>query len=332
MMSQRNLSYPTILDVIGNTPLVKLQGLVKNPLVTILLKLEFLNPAGSIKDRIVFHIIDQAEKAGLLRPGGTIIESTSGNTGAAAAMIGAIRGYHVILTMPDKVSIEKQNVLKAYGAEVIITPTSASPDSPEHYVNKAKKIAQEMPNSFRIDQYDNARNPEAHYLYTGPEIWEQTDGNVDYLVASASTGGSITGIGRFLKEKNSGIRVVMPDPIGSIYYQYAKTKNPSLRGSCSYFLEGIGEDHLPRAVDFSYIDEVVQVPDRDAFQMARKLAQQEGILAGGSTGANVWASIEISKQATKPITIVTLAPDLGVKYLSKCFDDNWMKQHDFLEA
>ena len=213
-----------ILDTIGRTPLVKLQHLNPNPLVTILLKMESMNPSGSVKDRIVKHIIDDAEKRGLLKPGGTIIEATSGNTGAAAAMLAAIRGYQAILVMPDKVSQEKQNALKAFGAQIVITPTAAAHDSPEHYVNVAKKLAAETPNSYRLDQYDNPKNPEAHYLTTGPEIWNQTLGKIDYFVASGSTGGTITGVGRYLKEQNPKIRTVMPDPIGSIYYEYFKTK------------------------------------------------------------------------------------------------------------
>lgn len=324
------MHYPTILDTIGNTPLVRLQHINANPQVNVFVKVEFLNPGSSIKDRIVKYIIDDAEKSGLLKPGGTIIENTSGNTGAAVAMIAAIRGYRAILTMPDKVSKEKQNALKAYGAEIIITPTSAPPDSPDHYVNTAKRLAQEIPNSFRINQYDNLKNPEAHYLTTGPEIWEQMQGNIDYFIASASTGGTISGIGRYLKEKNSKIQIIMPDPIGSIYYEYFKTKHIPKEGNCNYFLEGIGEDHLAKAIDFSVIDNVVQVSDKDAFKVTRLLARKEGILAGGSSGANVWAALEISKSLKKPANIVTILPDGGVKYLSKIFDDDWMKKQNLL--
>src|SRR5580658_8920186 len=209
----------SILDSIGNTPLVRLQKLPTYPNVEIWVKLEFLNPSGSIKDRIVKHIIEHAETTGLLKPGGTIVENTSGNTGAAVAMIAAIKGYKAILTMPDKVSREKQDALKSYGAEVVITPTSAPPDSPEHYVNMAKSIVEKTPNSFRIDQYDNPKNPEAHYLTTGPEIWRQTQGRITHFVASGSTGGTVSGIGKYLKEKNPAIKVIMPDPAGSIYYE-----------------------------------------------------------------------------------------------------------------
>lgn len=328
-MIETQIDNVSILDTIGNTPLVKLLHLNPNPLVTILLKLEFLNPGGSIKDRIVLHIINDAEKRGLLKPGGTIIENTSGNTGAAVAMIAAIRGYKAILTMPDKVSKEKQNALKAYGAEVIVTPTSAAPDSPEHYVNLAISLAEKTPNSFRINQYDNPKNPEAHYLTTGPEIWEQTQGKVDYLVASGSTGGTISGIGRYLKEKKPSVKVILPDPIGSIYYPYFKTGKIPHDGNCNYQVEGIGEDHMAKAIDFSVIDDVVQVTDQNAFNTARLLAQKEGILAGGSSGVNVWAAIELAKTLTAPATIVAIVPDGGIKYLSKMYDNEWMNAHGF---
>jgi len=324
------MSYPTVLDTIGHTPLVRLQRINPNPAVTILLKLEFMNPSGSIKDRMVLYIIDDAEQQGLLKPGGTIIENTSGNTGAAVAMVAAIRGYRAILTMPDKVSQEKQNALKAYGAEIIVTPTSAPPDSPEHYVNKAKQLAKEIPNSFRIDQYDNPKNPEAHYLTTGPEIWEQCQGHVDYFIASSSTGGTLSGTGRYLKEKNPNVKLIMPDPIGSIYYEYFKTGVIPKEGHCTYFLEGIGEDHLAKAMDFSIVDDVVQVKDKDAFAVARLLAQKEGILTGGSSGANVWSALEIAKKLNEPATIVTVLPDGGIKYLSKIYDDDWMRKHELL--
>ncbi len=316
----------TLLDTIGNTPLVKLQNLVDNPLVTVLAKLEFFSPSGSVKDRIVKHIIEDAEKRGLLKPGGTIIENTSGNTGAAVAMIAAIRGYKAILTMPDKVSREKQNALKAYGAEIVVTPTDAPPNSPEHYVTVAKRLAKETPNSFRVDQYDNLKNPEAHYLTTGREIWEQCEGRVDYFIASASTGGTVSGIAKYLKEKNPKLKVIMPDPIGSIYYEFFKTGKIQ-EGSCTYQIEGIGEDHMAKAIDFTLIDDVVQVSDGEAFRVTRELAKREGILAGGSSGANVWCALELAKTLTQPATIVTIIPDGGIKYLSKIFDDHWMHEH-----
>lgn len=315
----------SILDTIGNTPLIPLKKLNPNPHVTILMKAECFNPSGSIKDRIVKYIIDDAENRGLLKPGGTIVESTSGNTGAAIAMLAALRGYRAILTMPDKVSQEKINALKAYGAEVVMTPTAAPPDSPEHYVNTAKRLAQEIPNSFRVNQYDNPKNPEAHYLFTAPEIWKQCQGKIDYFVASGSTGGTISGIGKYLKERAPHVKVIMPDPIGSIYYEYFKTGKIPEGGNCNYYLEGIGEDHLAKAMDFSVVDDVVKVADLDAFKVTRDLARHEGILVGGSSGANVWAAIELAKALTKPAIIVTVLPDGGIKYLSKIFDDKWLQ-------
>jgi cystathionine beta-synthase/cysteine synthase A len=245
-------------------------------------------------------------------------------------MMAAIRGYKAILTMPDKVSKEKQDALKAYGATIIIAPTEAKPDSDEHYVNVAKRLALETPNSFRINQYDNPENPLAHYLTTGPEIWEQTKGRLDYFIASSSTGGTISGVGKFLKEKDPHIKVIMPDPVGSIYYEYFKTKNIPKGGHCRYQLEGIGEDHLTKAMDFSVVDDVFSVSDREAFQTARALAREEGILAGGSSGANLWAALKVAADLTAEATIVTVLPDNGIKYLSKIYNDDWMRMHNLL--
>lgn len=319
-----------LLNSVGNTPLVQLKKINPYDHVEILVKLEYFNPSGSIKDRIVRHIIADAEQRGLLKPGGTIVENTSGNTGAAAAMIAAQRGYKAILTMPDKVSEEKQNALKAFGAEIVVTPTSALPDSPDHYVNTAKRIAAETPNSFRINQYDNPKNPEAHYLSTGPEIWKQTEGKITHFVASGSTGGTVSGTGKYLKEQNPNIRITMPDPFGSIFYEYFQTGkvNPDAIGT--YFVEGVGEDHLTKAMDFSLIDEMYQFTDRDAFTVARKLAEQEGIFGGGTGGANVWGALKVAASIppTEKAVIVTVIPDNGAKYLSKIYNDDWMKAHD----
>lgn len=318
------MSSGIMLDTVGNTPLVKLTKINPFPNVEIYVKLEFFNPSGSIKDRIVKHIIDEAEASGELKPGGTIVENTSGNTGAAVAMNAAIRGYKAILTMPDKVSKEKQDALKAYGAKVVVTPTSAAPDSPDHYVNTARRIAAETPNSFMINQYDNKKNPEAHYRSTGPEIWQQTNGRVTHFVASGSTGGTISGISRYLKEQNPDIISVMPDPFGSIYYKYFKTGSVDPDEIGTYQVEGVGEDHIAHAMDFSQVNEMYQFNDQQAFSMARRLADEEGIFGGGTGGANVWGALKLAESLTEPAVIVTVIPDNGVKYMSKFYNNDWM--------
>src|SRR3989344_3523239 len=318
-----------ILTTIGNTPLVKLQHLSPNPKVEIWVKLEFFNPTGSIKDRIIKHIIENAEKMGKLKPGGTIVENTSGNTGASVAMIAALKGYKAILTMPEKVSKEKQKTLTAFGAKIFLAPTNAPPDDPQHYVNLAKKIAKETPNSFRVNQYDNLKNTEAHYLSTGPEIWKQTKGKVTHFVAAGSTGGTISGTGKYLKEQNKKIKVIMPDPVGSLYYHYFKTGNLPKDASCSYEVEGVGEDHIARAMDFSVVDDMYHFTDQDAFSMARHLAREEGIFGGGTGGANVWAAIKLAKTLKRKAVIVTIIPDNGIRYLSKFYDDEWMIKNNY---
>jgi cystathionine beta-synthase len=320
----------SLLEAIGNTPLVALDNLFKKPGLRVFAKLEFYNPTGSVKDRIVWHIVQDAEARGLLRPGGTIIENTSGNTGAAIAMVAAIRGYRAVLTMPDKVSKEKQDALRALGAKVIVCPTSALPGSPDHYVQKARTIAANTPGSFLLDQYNNPKNPEAHYLTTGPEIWEQSRGEIDYFVAAGSTGGTLCGTGRFLKERNPAIKLVLPDPKGSIYHSYFYTGQYSSSDIGSYQVEGIGEDHLVKCMDFRLVDEVLQFTDLDAFLAARRLARTEGILSGGSGGANIWACQELARKNDAPATIVTVIPDSGLKYMSKFFNDDWMQSNGHL--
>jgi cystathionine beta-synthase/cysteine synthase A len=316
----------TILDCIGETPLVTLGRFVSPGRATIQAKLEFLSPTGSIKDRIAKHIIFKAEREGRLKPGGTIIESTSGNTGAAVAMIAAARGYRAILVMPAKASVEKQIAARAMGAEVIVAPPDAKPGDPLHYVQRSLDLAREIPNSFRINQYDNPDNPEAHYLTTGPEIWRQTEGRIDYFVAAASTGGTLSGTARYLKERNSAITVVMPDPEGSIYAPYFRTGRVE-RSARKYQVEGVGKDHLVDCMDFSVVDEVMTFRDHDAFGAARRLAREEGILAGGSAGANLWASLEIAERVPRDKVIVTVLPDCGLKYFSKFYDDHWLATH-----
>jgi cystathionine beta-synthase len=319
--------YDTILDAIGNTPLVRLNKVAQGAKPTILAKLENLNPGGSVKDRIGRVMIEEAEKKGLLRPGGTIIEPTSGNTGTGLAMAACVKGYKMIFTMPDKMSEEKRRLLRAYGARVVVTPTNVSPNSPEHYIKVAERLAKETPNSFMPNQYVNMANPMAHYQTTGPEIWRQTGGKLDVFVCGMGTGGTITGIGRFLKEKKKTIKVVGVDPEGSIFY-------PRFHGSKEephqYLVEGIGEDFMPKTMDMKVVDDVIQVSDKDAFRLARRLAREEGILVGGSGGAAVHAALKVAEAMGEDETIVTLLPDSGRNYLTKVFSDQWMKEQGFL--
>ena len=309
--------FDSITNAIGNTPLVRLAKLFPQKHVTVLAKLEYFNPSCSIKDRIVRHIIEDAERNGNLKPGGTIVENTSGNTGAAVAMIAAARGYKAVLTMPDKVSKEKQIILRALGAKVVVCPTSALPDSEEHYVKKARAIAAAIPGSFMINQYDNMKNAEAHYFTTGPEIWKQTGGDIDFFVASGSTGGTVSGTGKYLKEQNPKIKIVMPDPIGSIYYGYFKTGKVDPSHIGTYQVEGVGEDHIAKCMDFAIVDEMLQFNDNDAFQMALRAAREEGIFGGTSSGANLWGCQKLVEKLEEPATIVTVLPDTGLKYISK---------------
>ena len=309
-----------ILETIGHTPLIKLNKLVKGLKPTIFVKAEFFNPGGSIKDRPAIKMIEEAEKAGLLKPGGTIIEPTSGNTGVGVAQAAAVKGYNCILVMPDKMSDEKFALLKAYGAEVVKVPTTATSSS-ESYNNVAQRLANEIPGAYLPNQFENPNNPESHYLSTGPEIWEDTDGKVTHFVAGVGTGGTISGTSRFLKEKNSKVQVIGIDPEGSIYSgDYAK----------SYKIEGIGEDFLPKNVKMGLIDSFVRVSDKDAFETARKLCREEGILSGGSAGAAVFGALKIAKDLTEKDVIVILLPDTGRAYRSKIFNDPWMKEMGFL--
>ncbi len=319
----------SVLDSIGNTPLVKLNKISKGTPANIYVKLEFLNPAGSVKDRMALYMVEDAEKRGLLKPGGTIVENSSGNTGAALAMIAAIKGYKCIITMPDKMSDEKKNLMRAFGAEVVVTPTDVPADSPESYYSVARRIASETPNSFYPDQYNNPQNIEAHYHTTGPEIWRQTDGEIDIFVCGIGTGGTLSGAGRYLKRKKPDIKIIAVDPIGSVFYDYFKTgKLPETR---VYKVEGIGEDYLVKAVDFSIIDDIIQVNDDVSFLTGRRLCREEGIFAGGSSGSAVWAALEIAKKLDKPANIVVILPDSGSRYLSKMYNDQWLKEHGFGE-
>ena len=319
--------YKNILQTIGNTPLVKLNNVAKGIAANIYAKLEFLNPGGSVKDRMALYIIRDAEKRGLLKPGGTIVENTSGNTGFGIAMVAAVRGYKTIFTIPDKMSEEKISALKAFGAEVIVTKTDVPPDSPESYYEIAKKIAREK-KAFYVDQYNNPKNIEAHYKTTGPEIWRDTNGKVDYLVGGIGTGGTLSGAGRFLKEKNKRIKIIAVDPEGSVFYDYFKTGK--LIKPHVYKVEGIGEDMLVKTLDFDVIDDIIQVNDKESFIMARRLAREEGMFVGGSSGAAVVAAYKVAKNLDRDKTIVVILPDTGSRYLSKIFNDDWMRKNNFL--
>tara|TARA_R110002110_G_scaffold400317_2_gene616645 strand:- start:1264 stop:2640 length:1377 start_codon:yes stop_codon:yes gene_type:complete len=317
-----------ILECIGETPLVKLNKITEPNSATVLVKCEFLNPSGSIKDRIAHYIIKQAEERGELKPGGVIVENTSGNTGLALAMVAAYKGYRCIFTMPDKMSLEKINMIKSFGAEVVVTPTDVPGDSPEHYVNTAKRIAKELPNAYYVDQYHSPDNIDAHYHNTAKEIWQQTGGQFDAFVAGTGTGGTISGVGRFIKEKTSDIQIVGVDPLGSIHYDYFYTKK--LVEPKMYKVEGIGEDIICRALDFSVIDKMIQTNDQEAFLTARRLVREEGLFCGGSSGAIVHAALQVAKELGPKHTVVTVLTDSGSRYISKFLNDAWLKDHGFL--
>jgi cystathionine beta-synthase len=321
--------HDSVLSAVGNTPLVKLNRLVGPNDATVYVKLEFMNPGGSIKDRMAMFILEKAEKEGLLKPGGTIVENTSGNTGMGVAMAAAVKGYRCIFTMPDKMSTEKINRLKALGAQVVVTPTNVAAEDPKSYYETAKRIARETPNSFYLNQYHNPDNIEAHYRSTGPEIWQQLDGKLDYFVAGLGTGGTMSGAGKFLKEKSKAIKNVGVDPIGSVYQGYFKTgKMPPPH---VYKVEGIGEDMLCKAMDFSVLDDVRQVDDKQSFVAARRLAREEGIFGGGSSGSAVHVAVELAREVGKGKTIVTVLPDSGNSYISKFYSDEWMRDNGFLD-
>ncbi len=321
-----------ILEALGNTPLVRLHSVTRGVAPEVLAKVEFFNPGGSVKDRIGLAIIEDAERSGKLKPGGTIVEATSGNTGVGLAIAAAIKGYKTVFVMPDKMSEEKIRLLRAFGARVIITPTAVEPDDPRSYYSVARRIVEETPNAILANQYHNPVNPQVHYLTTGPEIWEQTEGRVDVFVATMGTGGTISGVGRYLKERKPEVKVVGVDAVGSILCHYFYTGE--ITQASTYRVEGFGEDFIPSTLDFSVVDDVVQVDDRESFLMARRLVREEGLFVGGSSGSAVAAALKYirQKQIGPDKVVVVLLPDTGARYLSKIFNDDWMRENGFLEA
>jgi cystathionine beta-synthase len=319
----------SVLDAVGNNPLIRLGKLGAGVPADLLVKAEFLNPGGSVKDRIGIRMIEAAARAGNLNPGGTIVECTSGNTGMGLAMAAAVLGYRAVFTMPDKMSAEKINLLKAMGAEVVVTPTAVPPDSPESYYKVAERIVRETPGAFHANQYHNPANPQAHYESTGPEIWRQTAGRITHFVATLGTGGTISGTGRYLKEKNPEVKVIGVDPEGSILKDYFETKR--IVEAKPYKVEGIGEDMIPSTLQFDVLDEVVRVNDKESFIAARRLAREEGLLVGGSCGSALAGALKALAGTREGDVAVVLLPDVGTRYLSKFYNDEWMRDNGFVE-
>jgi len=321
--------HESILETIGHTPLVRLRALARDCPCPVLAKMESFNPGGSVKDRIGIAMVEAAEREGRLKPGGTIVECTSGNTGLGLAMVAAIKGYRAVLCMPDKVSSEKVNLLKAFGAEVLLSPTAVAPESPESYYSVARRVASERPGSFFANQYYNAANPEAHYRSTGPELWKQTAGKITHFVAGMGTGGTISGTGRYLKEQNPRVRVIGADPVGSILKHYHETREMS--EPHTYKIEGVGEDFIPGATDFSVVDQVIACNDRDGLNTARRLARDEALFTGGSGGMAVWVALQAARELPAEALLVVIVPDTGERYLSKVHNDEWMRDNHLLD-
>jgi cystathionine beta-synthase len=321
--------YENVLGLIGRTPLVKLHRMTRGIGATVLAKMENLNPGFSVKDRIGISMIEAAEREGKLQPGGTIVEATSGNTGIGLALAAAVKGYKCIFVMTDKASVEKSRYLKALGADVVITPVSAKPGTPDHYVSTAQRIARETPNSFYPDQYSHPANPEAHYRTTGPEIWEQTAGKITHFVAGIGTGGTISGTGRFLKEQNANVRVIGADPYGSIFKTYKDTGK--IVETTPYLVEGIGQEVVPPNVHIEYVDEVINITDGESFEMSRQLGRTEGIFCGGSSGTNLAAALRVARDLDESAVVVFIVCDTGEHYLTKHHSDEWLKEKRLLE-
>ena len=321
--------FESILDTVGGTPLVRFRELARGLPCPVLGKVEFFNPGGSVKDRIAMAMVLDMEGQGRLKPGGTIVECTSGNTGLGLAMVAAVKGYRSAFCMPDKVSSEKVNLLKAFGAEVFLSPTSVTPDHPDSYYSVAKRIAKERPGAVLMDQYNNPANPAAHYASTGPELWRQTKGRITHFIAGMGTGGTITGTARYLKEMNPKIQVIGADPVGSILKQYKETG--TMGEARPYKIEGVGEDFIPLALDFAVVDRVIQCTDRDGLNTARRLAREEALFVGGSSGMAAWVGVQVARECGPNDIVVVLLPDTGERYLTKGHNDEWMRDNHLMD-